>query len=405
MKKFNYNFNTLYSSPIVMNRSCSDLFYVEGSKYNEKHIMLDIPLGKLEDATIPFYENNMIELKKVKAHTFYCDSISGGNDKSGDGTFENPWRSVNYALTKLAEIKECTKERYCENLYFQLKCSGSIDYIIEDSSNYDWGRHLIITNLNINFNYSLESLNLPDGSSFRNYYTCIIDLNNVIFLDVTVFGEYKASFPSEDIYNVSSDIYFLGFSSYNSVFSNVSCTLSLIYESGEVGSPTTYIYGVGDLQSDNLFVDCSFNCKSTVEARAPVVYTFCLGGGSNFIINNCNFESVSEGFGDTRITCYTNGIRNLSQSILSDCSSTVASKGTSNSYSVNEAFGFYYNSSCIFIKCTGSCNFETPFGDYYLNKGCGFYNNSNASFEECSTSEKVCQSSSSFDCTYFECDI
>lgn len=69
------------------------------------------------------------ELKTVKAYPFYCDSISGGTDTSGDGTLANPWRSVNYSLAKIIMILGCL-EKYCCPPKIVLRIKGTADYPI-----------------------------------------------------------------------------------------------------------------------------------------------------------------------------------------------------------------------------------------------------------------------------------
>lgn len=74
-----------------------------------------------------------VEKKVVKAWTFYCDSVAWDAfsedafyniNLTGDGTKENPWRNVNYALYNL----ECLIKNSCG--YIQLKIKGAVNYKI-----------------------------------------------------------------------------------------------------------------------------------------------------------------------------------------------------------------------------------------------------------------------------------
>ena len=60
------------------------------------------------------------------ALTFFCDSVAGGNDSSGDGSFDNPWRSLNTA-SKFLSCAACTLNAAAE--YIQLKIKGTVDYV------------------------------------------------------------------------------------------------------------------------------------------------------------------------------------------------------------------------------------------------------------------------------------
>ena len=60
------------------------------------------------------------------ALTFFCDSVAGGNDSSGDGSFDNPWRSLRTASRFLA-CASCTL--FAAAPYIQLKVRGTVDYL------------------------------------------------------------------------------------------------------------------------------------------------------------------------------------------------------------------------------------------------------------------------------------
>lgn len=71
---------------------------------------------------------NMVSLvySSGAAITFFCDSVAGGSNSSGDGSFENPWRSMRTASSRLA-CYECALSEAGYD-YIQLKVTGTIDY-------------------------------------------------------------------------------------------------------------------------------------------------------------------------------------------------------------------------------------------------------------------------------------
>ena len=60
------------------------------------------------------------------ALTFFCDSVSGGQATGGDGSFDNPWRSLNTASRFLA-CNSCILLAAAP--YIQLKVKGTVDYL------------------------------------------------------------------------------------------------------------------------------------------------------------------------------------------------------------------------------------------------------------------------------------
>ena len=134
------SFLSLSHLPDIMETSCYDL------------VGNDIPQPDPYSEIQENYGENLIVAtdQKVKAWTFYCDSVEWddnalwGNtsseekrnclktvNKSGDGSKENPWRNVNYALQKL----ECLADRTCCQ-YFQLIITGKVNYTVYCFSDY-----------------------------------------------------------------------------------------------------------------------------------------------------------------------------------------------------------------------------------------------------------------------------
>ena len=60
------------------------------------------------------------------ALTFFCDSEAGGSNSSGDGSFDNPWRSMNTA-SRFLSCNACVFRTAAP--YIQLKVKGTVEYI------------------------------------------------------------------------------------------------------------------------------------------------------------------------------------------------------------------------------------------------------------------------------------
>ena len=60
------------------------------------------------------------------ALTFFVDSVAGGDDSSGKGSADDPWRSLNTA-SNFIKCAECILNTACE--YIQIKVKGTVDYV------------------------------------------------------------------------------------------------------------------------------------------------------------------------------------------------------------------------------------------------------------------------------------
>ena len=67
-----------------------------------------------------------VTISSGAALTFYVDSVAGGNDSSGDGSFDRPWRSLN-AASEFISCAECMLNAAAP--YIQLKVRGTVDYL------------------------------------------------------------------------------------------------------------------------------------------------------------------------------------------------------------------------------------------------------------------------------------
>lgn len=91
------------------------------------------------------YGLNLIEYQEyeVEAMTFYCNSIAwdgdpATRDETGDGTKENPWRNVNYALERLQTSLDCSQDSMCCRPIYQLRIKGTINYTVGKQNRRDW---------------------------------------------------------------------------------------------------------------------------------------------------------------------------------------------------------------------------------------------------------------------------
>lgn len=91
------------------------------------------------------YGLDLIEYQEyeVEAMTFYCNSVAwdgdpATRDETGDGTKENPWRNVNYALERLQTSLDCSQNSMCSRPIYQLRIKGTINYTVGKQSRSDW---------------------------------------------------------------------------------------------------------------------------------------------------------------------------------------------------------------------------------------------------------------------------
>ena len=91
------------------------------------------------------YGLDLIEYQEyeVEAMTFYCNSVAwdgdpATRDETGNGTKENPWRNVNYALERLQTSLDCSQNSMCCRPIYQLRIKGTINYTVGKQSRSDW---------------------------------------------------------------------------------------------------------------------------------------------------------------------------------------------------------------------------------------------------------------------------
>ena len=200
--------------------------------------------------------------RKVRALTFYCDSVSWDDtadnaddmmDKSGDGSRENPWRNVNYAIRKLS----CLLSNFCG--YAKLCVKGVVDYRITGSDASYYSR-LIVTPWSDDENRKQE-INLDriynDGNPRGVNVFCIL---SGFHIKITGTGIYIAVYrPAicmncevtlEDDQSYDGHIAYRGDSPRDSVFYRCTANFKNAYS----------VYGFYAYE-DSIFYDCSVHAS------------------------------------------------------------------------------------------------------------------------------------------------
>ena len=127
-----------YSNVCMKRLSYLDVLIAPLEKRNLFRLIYHAPESLEDYSQVPDdYGKNLIEYQEyeVDVMTFYCDSVAwGGNpetrDETGDGTKENPWRNVNYALERLQPSLDCTEKLCCYRPIYQLLIKGTINYMV-----------------------------------------------------------------------------------------------------------------------------------------------------------------------------------------------------------------------------------------------------------------------------------
>ncbi len=261
----------------------------------------------LEDVT--YYTVNAsgeAELKTVKAYPFYVDSIAGGLDVSGDGTLENPWRSVNYALTQLQQKLTCLNSTSCR-ICLVLRIKGTVDYVVKyNYENVFWGYNRFIIEPWEEYIYHTFE--------FTYLFNCIFKKTFVI---------------SGPPYSGGSGRYCYFRECYNSIFNE--CKIQ--YES------TMSDYGTAAFLNcpHSIFYNCNIEIKNN---GVSAVWGFWGNAGSIFYGTNSSvYGNSSELFGFTL----------NERSAFYSCGGYVYKLG---SYGVG--CGFYLNPAAIYSNCTGN---------------------------------------------------
>lgn len=321
----------------------------------------------------------------VKPFVFYCDSIEwDGNidnmDKSGDGTKENPWRNVNYALYRL----QCIIDTCCD--YIQLKVSGIVNYLIYPNMffypAYIYGRNrLIISGINFNLTFTREMYDLSPWLISGIEETYFIDFNAEIILandDFYGFGGnylhfYNSKIKITDAYKGDDQYYISVFKVYYGNFYDCNVDVILV---GEL-NPGYYIYIV----ASNLYSNF-YHCK--IKLTAGYAFLYC---------DNSYFYDIQVAF-EENYSVTKNPIRygfhNNIDSIFYKCQCIGnclvhwhPNWGFSKTYNI--ASFFVYNYRSVFINC--AVDHKTLNNDYITTQvrasATVFDTNNNSCFYNC----------------------
>lgn len=289
--------------------------------------------------------------REISAYTFYCDLDADADwdptpdtedevreirwqkrrdawnsrNKTGDGSMENPWKNIAYALEKI----NCYSSFIgCHHQYFRLVCTGTARYPVtmfphSDNDDFDgidgMGRIII------------------DGASFINggfwqisgcfFYNCtfryINDPQPKKVYHATPFGESRNSF----FYNV------------------------LIERSSQQDVERTCFYKC----QNSVFDECSI----TAPEETTISFSTC--GESIFL--NCSIDCY----------CANQGISNCDESTFYNCKISVH----------EQSIVFAYCDDSFFIECTvlDDCNYEER--DKAYSGTCSFYNCTSSVFKKC----------------------
>lgn len=327
MKKFNYSYNVLRSG-VTTNNDGSSIFKDSGYNGGDGGFMSAIPLSReMETVNVPVVKYNDISdpeeagksvictMEKRLAYVFYC---TAGTEyaEGGDGTKNNPWASVNYALWKLISLLKCMSEHLYCGAYIKLKCSGVVDYPIRglEKKDGEWEEaifsgysKLFICDLNIEKKIKKEDFFFSSGSNYASFWVlkgvrdCFFDglklnveLNEELNLYwfTTVCNIHATGYHSENWY-MNSDI------KYN-IFSSGVYQVDLIFSSGAkiICSNIEFKFNgncsVGTNSSDFLFYCSSLDVVfDTVDN-----YSSVSGYGAWRIYkSNISINSSGDGFG------------------------------------------------------------------------------------------------------------
>lgn len=377
----------------------------------------------------------IVSEKKVKAYTFYCDSVSWDDsaiwensasyteekvacvnsvNREGDGSKENPWKNVDYAL----QILNCIVDNLC-CCYIQLKVKGVIDYTVgrlDVSEIYQFdGENLFI--LSPWDSEKIEIKIIQRGISYRRYGAFFSDcflINLDVDIDIevntpdgmqwyythSVYGFYCNNchlyFCNSVIdskigeYTYGSKFDTIGYYGYGSIFYHCECYVK--NENTHKYNEGYNLYAVASgfisleeySRGKNQFLYCNAKLEAISECDS-----ICVGFNGVSIAFECNtdiscissnttkkYNSDSEAIGfESFNTCY-------------QCHAKINAEATSQGYSASVtviAFDYIDN----VFECTHDLSYychAVPDSDgAYLigEKCCGFYDNENGCHDPC----------------------
>ncbi len=254
-----------------------------------------------------------VEERIVKAYTYYCDldadadwddtifwdgqshtnaekeACLNARNKTGDGSQENPWKNLTYALEKI----KCLIDNTCSE-YFRIVCSGTAHYTIclytsnsgyPEYTPFSGDSRLIIHNASIDISNNINNTYAFYQNQNIEFYNCNVVIN------YATAGQYVSAFAgshNSTFYTCDVTINFTyteiitgarieGFSfCYNSIFIN--CNTRFINEAEF--SLSGYLY---------LYSNCSSNfymCYNFIKNTDSISFYYCQG-----IFYECNVKA------------------------------------------------------------------------------------------------------------------
>ena len=350
------------------------------------------------------YGKELVEVmeKKVKAYTYYCDldadadwddsifwdgnthsesekkACLDARNKGGDGSKENPWKNLTWALEQI----KCLLENTCSEC-FRIVCSGSAHYTLclyefyslRDFSGY---RRLILENAKLEMDKNIGENTLYGFYGISE--TCFIQacLNmNLNFYENSRNGKGYGFFNCNqcDYLNCMTEInssgYFPFFSSFqckNSKFYH--CEAKLQTEAESASSTANAFY----LCISGIFYDCMVSVNSNSEIEKPGFMSHIESYGfrncSESIFYRCISKAKSSAFNAKAYPFY-----GCHYSKLYRCDAVSEGYCFDIQYSDSSAYGFYSLDSSFFYQCNADT--KSNGGSY------GFCYSKNSFFYKC----------------------
>lgn len=206
------------------------------------------------------FEKNV---RYVKAWVFYCDSIPWDGaedtmDTSGDGSAENPWRNLQYAIDKLS----CYIDFTCSNYVFCLRISGVVNYIFRCSP----ARNCLIL----------------DGQNLDGVFT---NPNNGVY-NITLFNCYLCRCKFNYIFINNTITSYQGVVTVRDFVTVYNCTINIVYKRDYITSSGCGFSG-GDISSRNsVIIDSTVSVVDETGALSQNEGGF---DGAGFVIYGCTY--------------------------------------------------------------------------------------------------------------------
>lgn len=342
------------------------------------------------------YGKELVEVteKKVKAYTFYCDldadadwddtifwdgqrhteaekkACLDARNKNGDGSEQNPWKNLTWALEKIA----CIINRQC-CLYLRLVCSGTAHYTASFHSGIFGGKNIfILEGANIEIEktkvHTAGSLNIYGFSDLN--YTIFLNCNAKIKLNVTFGGYANTAYTYE-----------YGFSGCReSAFLNCLSCLTVNTDRYEDSKGYRGSGAFGYYECENsIFYNCSAQPGSEIETNITNIDFYGFYNLENSILYNCNVDSNIKSKVENYLS--TLSFYNIANSVFYNCASNFEG------YSSNESqpcgiTGFQGCSYSSFYNCIATSE-NTVIDAHTTGRARGFISCQKSKFYRCNT--------------------